>query len=328
MNDVARSIAPAGAVTPSRQLRPSRALALRDAQPLSAASDREFLAPVLEILETPASPVRVAFLWIICALVVVGLAWAYFGRIDIIASAQGKFQPTGRVKVIEPVDTGRVAAIHVSNDSVVKAGDVLVELDPSAAEADVERPGPLSCPREAESLRRREALAAARARVFLPPAGDRLARGNRPEPARTRRARAGGGSRPARRRPWPPSTPRRSQKASERDMLEADDRDPAQSGRYAAGARRHARQAGRIAVRRQVRRHRRHRDLAVSADPARHAGGSARFRDDGARRHRARRPRRPCSRSSRIRRGNSTTRSDRRRTTGSASPRRRLWSTT
>ena len=35
-----------------------------------ASSDREFLAPALEILETPASPVRVAFLWIICALVV------------------------------------------------------------------------------------------------------------------------------------------------------------------------------------------------------------------------------------------------------------------
>jgi hypothetical protein len=28
-------------------------------------SDREFLAPALEILETPPSPVHVAFLWII-----------------------------------------------------------------------------------------------------------------------------------------------------------------------------------------------------------------------------------------------------------------------
>jgi hypothetical protein len=39
-------------------------------------SDREFLAPALEILETPPSPVHLAFLWIICALVVAGLAWA------------------------------------------------------------------------------------------------------------------------------------------------------------------------------------------------------------------------------------------------------------
>ncbi len=59
-------------------------------------SDREFLAPALEILETPPSPVHVAFLWIICAFVVAALAWAYFGRVDIVAAAQGKFQPRGR----------------------------------------------------------------------------------------------------------------------------------------------------------------------------------------------------------------------------------------
>ena len=68
--------------------------------------DREFLAPALEILETPPSPVHVAFLWIICAFVASALAWAYFGRVDIIAAAQGKFQPTGQVKVVEPVETG------------------------------------------------------------------------------------------------------------------------------------------------------------------------------------------------------------------------------
>jgi len=132
-------------------------------------SDREFLAPALEILETPASPVHLAFLWIICALVVVGVGWAYFGRIDIIASAQGKFQPTGRVKVIEPLDTGRVAAIHVTNGSAVAKGDVLVELDRSAAEADVVAAKDAFASARAETLRRQAALAAAKARAFSPP---------------------------------------------------------------------------------------------------------------------------------------------------------------
>ena len=40
------------------------------------------------------------------------LAWAYFGRVDIVAAAQGKFQPTGQVKVVEPVETGKVEAIQ------------------------------------------------------------------------------------------------------------------------------------------------------------------------------------------------------------------------
>jgi hemolysin D len=162
VNSVARTVAPVP------QPEPGRALALLDAR-LGPASDREFLAPVLEILETPASPVRVAFVWIICAIVVVGLALAYFGRIDIIATAQGKFQPTGRVKVIEPVETGRVAAIHVANDSPVAAGDVLVELDPSAAEADARATRADFASAEAEVLRRRAALSAARARALSAP---------------------------------------------------------------------------------------------------------------------------------------------------------------
>ena len=169
MNDVVHSIATTGSpATPPRRQGTEQALSLRDTR-RGASSDREFLAPVLEILETPASPVRVAFLWIICALVVVSLGLAYFGRIDIIASAQGKFQPTGRVKVIEPVETGRVAAVHAANGALVKAGDVLVELDRSAAEADVRAASADLKSAEAESLRRRAALAAARARAFSPP---------------------------------------------------------------------------------------------------------------------------------------------------------------
>lgn len=168
MNDIVRTIVPAAAAqAPARQ--PARGRALEaDGAWRGAASDREFLAPVLEILETPASPVRVAFLWIICALVVVGLVLAWFGRIDIIASAQGKFQPNGRVKVIEPVETGRVVAIHVANDAPAKAGDILVEMDPSAAQADERAARAGLASTEAEALRRHSALAAARAYVFSP----------------------------------------------------------------------------------------------------------------------------------------------------------------
>jgi hemolysin D len=132
-------------------------------------SDREFLAPALEILETPPSPVHVAFLWIICALVAAAVAWAYFGRVDIIAAAQGKFQPTGRVKVVEPLETGRVENIRVGNGSFVQAGDVLVELDRSAAEADTESARAELASTRAEILRRRSALMSARLHRFDSP---------------------------------------------------------------------------------------------------------------------------------------------------------------
>jgi membrane fusion protein, hemolysin D len=132
-------------------------------------SDREFLAPALEILETSPSPVHVAFLWIICAFVVAALAWAYFGRVDIVAAAQGKFQPMGQVKVVEPVETGKVEAISVSNGSLVQAGDVLVELDRSAALADAEGARAELASARAEILRRKIALLSARSHRFDPP---------------------------------------------------------------------------------------------------------------------------------------------------------------
>ena len=165
MTEALRGVAPVKPpYPPAAKPIEGRALAL-PAVRVNAPSDREFLAPALEILETPASPVQVAFLWIICALVAVALVWAYFGRIDIIASAQGKFQPTGNVKVIEPLETGRVAAIFASNDTPVKAGDIVVELDRSAAEADVGAAKDELASARAETLRRKAALAAASART-------------------------------------------------------------------------------------------------------------------------------------------------------------------
>ena len=162
-----RAVALAGPAAAARR-RASRALA-RFVTPGTNLSDREFLAPALEILETPPSPVHVAFLWIICALVVAALGWAYVGRVDIVAAAQGKFQPTGRVKVVEPLETGRVEDIRVGNGSMVKAGDVLVELDRSAAEADVKGARAELSSARAEILRRKTALIAARAHQFDPP---------------------------------------------------------------------------------------------------------------------------------------------------------------
>jgi hemolysin D len=131
-------------------------------------ADNAFLAPALEILETPPSPVRVALIWIICALAAASIAWAYFGRIDIIAVAQGKFQPTGRVKVIEPLETGKVAALHVFNGSRVAAGDILVEFDRSSAEADAQSARAGLASSRAEAARRGAALEAALSRQFDP----------------------------------------------------------------------------------------------------------------------------------------------------------------
>ncbi|MFS8144315.1 HlyD family type I secretion periplasmic adaptor subunit [Rhizobium sp. BR 249] len=100
--------------------------------------DNEFLPAALEILETPASPIRTALIWFICLFTAGALIWSYVGRFDIVATAQGKIQPTGRVKVIQSIEVGRTVAVPVSNGVTVEAGDILVELDPTEARAEVD----------------------------------------------------------------------------------------------------------------------------------------------------------------------------------------------
>lgn len=143
-----------GRVARRRRLFPTR----------SRRTDREFLPAALEILETPPSPIRIGLLVAICAFFLAGLLWAYVGKIDIIAIAQGKFQPTGRVKVIQPLETSRVVAAKVENGETVHAGEVLVELDPSEAMADVAGLAAGLASYRAEVLRRQASLNAAQSR--------------------------------------------------------------------------------------------------------------------------------------------------------------------
>jgi hemolysin D len=96
----------------------------------------DFLPAVLEVLETPPNPLGRAVLWSLLAFVAIAILWACLGHIDIVASAQGKVIPRGRVKIIQAADIGVVREIRVIDGQVVKAGDPLIVLDPTLTEAD------------------------------------------------------------------------------------------------------------------------------------------------------------------------------------------------
>ena len=98
-----------------------------------------FLPAALEIMETPPSPTGRAVSATIAAVFCIALSWAVIGRVDVIAAATGKIVPDGRTKVLQPFETAVVRAIHVRDGQHVKAGDVLVELDPTMSEAELGR---------------------------------------------------------------------------------------------------------------------------------------------------------------------------------------------
>jgi hemolysin D len=101
--------------------------------------DVEFLPAALEIIETPASPTLRWTALAISSLFVIAVVWACFGRLDIVAVAPGKVLPSGRVKVVQPFETGVVRAILVRDGQSVAAGAPLLELDPTITAADSER---------------------------------------------------------------------------------------------------------------------------------------------------------------------------------------------
>lgn len=100
-------------------------------------SELAFLPAALEIVETPPSPIGRAIGVTVICLFCLALAWASFGTVDIVATAPGRIIPTGRTKVIQPFETGVVRAIHVRDGQSVKAGDLLIELDPTISGAEL-----------------------------------------------------------------------------------------------------------------------------------------------------------------------------------------------
>lgn len=101
--------------------------------------EAQFLPAALELQETPVSPAPRAAIWLLIAFAFIALLWAIFGHIDVVAVAHGRIVPNDRTKVIQPFETATVRTIRVSDGQAVRAGEVLIELDTTQADADTAR---------------------------------------------------------------------------------------------------------------------------------------------------------------------------------------------
>ena len=77
----------------------------------------------------------------IMAIFCVALVWACLGKLDVVAVAPGKTVVNSRTKVIQPLEAGVVKRIAVQDGQHVQAGQLLVELDSTAAHADSTQAG-------------------------------------------------------------------------------------------------------------------------------------------------------------------------------------------
>src|SRR5690606_36179794 len=79
--------------------------------------------------------IRVVQLALLLALV--AGAWAYFSRLDEVSTGAGRVVPTMREQVIQSLEGGILAALHVRQDDLVEPGQILAQLDQTISESDV-----------------------------------------------------------------------------------------------------------------------------------------------------------------------------------------------
>ncbi|EHR69010.1 type I secretion membrane fusion protein, HlyD family [Burkholderiales bacterium JOSHI_001] len=106
------------------------------AGPKRSADELAFLPAAVSLQASPVHPAPRVVAWLLMALFTIALAWSWFGQVDMVAVAPGRVVVSARTKVVQPLETSVVRAIHVADGAKVQAGQLLVELDPSTATAD------------------------------------------------------------------------------------------------------------------------------------------------------------------------------------------------
>jgi hemolysin D len=106
------------------------------AGPQRTSDERAFLPAALSLQDTPVHPSPRRLAYALMALFVIAVIWAVFGQVDIVAVAPGRIVVSERTKLIQPLERSVVKRVLVKDGEHVKAGQALVELDPTSAAAD------------------------------------------------------------------------------------------------------------------------------------------------------------------------------------------------
>ena len=100
----------------------------------SLASD--FSPPLLRLQTAAPNPLGRKVLWALLLLLAGVALWSWFGKLDIVAVAEGKLVPQSYVKIVQPAESGIVKEILVREGDSVKAGQVVMRMDTLLTDAD------------------------------------------------------------------------------------------------------------------------------------------------------------------------------------------------
>jgi HlyD family secretion protein len=99
--------------------------------------ENDFQPDLLAIQEQPPARLPRTVGYVTGGLFTVLMAWAIFGKLDIIASAEGRLVPRNYSRVLQPAEAGIVREVLVREGDEVKAGQVLIRMDATTSSADM-----------------------------------------------------------------------------------------------------------------------------------------------------------------------------------------------
>ncbi|WP_082508311.1 HlyD family type I secretion periplasmic adaptor subunit [Burkholderia sp. Leaf177] len=80
-------------------------------------------------------PGTLIVLYLVAAILVSGLVWAKFAKVEEITQGQGKVIPVSREQIIQSLEGGILADMHVREGDVVEKGQLLLNIDPKRADS-------------------------------------------------------------------------------------------------------------------------------------------------------------------------------------------------
>jgi hemolysin D len=141
------------------------------AGPRRLAHETAFLPAALALQDTPVHPAPRRAMAVIVALLAAALGWSLWGEVDVVAVAPGRLMLSEGRQLVQPLETAVVRRIAVRDGDRVAAGQLLLELDPTAAQADHASLQAQAAAAAAER-QRAQALLAALARSLRPPGAE------------------------------------------------------------------------------------------------------------------------------------------------------------
>ena len=107
----------------------------KNAEPRIHPAHAVYMNDLRESLLAQSIPGTMIMLYLVAAILVGGLVWAKFARVEEVTQGQGKVIPASREQIIQSLEGGILADMHVKEGDVVQKGQLLLNIDPKRADS-------------------------------------------------------------------------------------------------------------------------------------------------------------------------------------------------